>query len=173
MSEVKFEKLDIVFGLEVIPPADETGRLTKSRCIDDAQAFRTIIASILGLGEVPEFKEAHRSISAAAYLAQIEAQGKGSRTVEEKGLSFRFGTVTALKHRFLSIQEIEPDSAKSWRHWVEPFLSESNFIQAWVSDRNYDYWDKASAPVQYQAAQRNYSHLRLKSNGLPPPLEQL
>ena len=86
---------------------------------------------------------------------------------------FSFGTVTALKHSFLSIQEIEPDSAKSWRYWVEPFFSEDNFVQAWVSDSNYDYWQNASDPLQYQAAQRTYSHLRLKSNGLPPPLEQL
>ena len=90
MSHFKCEKLDLVFGLEVIPATpDGIDQVTKPRGINDAQAFRTIVASLRALGDVPEFKEQQTPISAEAYLAQIEAHGKWSRTVEANGLSFR------------------------------------------------------------------------------------
>jgi hypothetical protein len=106
-------------------------------------------------------------------LKHVEKQGKWSRVVEAGGLSFRFGHVPALKHSFVIIEEINAGSAVSWESWVKPFFAEESFIQAWVSDVEYDHWQNAKDPLEYEAAGRSYRHLPTKLNGLPPPLEQL
>jgi len=63
-------------------------------------------------------------------------------------------------------------AAKSRESWVEPFLGEAGFIQAWVADVEYDYWQNATDPLQYESAGRSYAHLPMKSNDLPPPLRR-
>ncbi|MBA0360006.1 hypothetical protein D7Y44_21530 [Stenotrophomonas maltophilia] len=55
----------------------------------------------------------------------------------------------------------------------DPLLGVKGMIQAWVADVDYDYWQNATDPLQYESAGRTLSGLSLKSNGLPPPLDQV
>jgi hypothetical protein len=47
-----------------------------------------------------------------------------------------------------------------------------SFIHARVYDIEYEYWQNTSDPLQYESAGKAYSHLPMKSNGLPFPLEK-
>ena len=42
-----------------------------------------------------------------------------------------------------------------------------------MSDVEYDYWQNAKDPLQYKSQGRSYAHLPMKSNGFPPPVEQM
>lgn len=179
MIERRREKLHVVFRLDSEPDQDEIqigtntlGQLAKVGGISDILALRMIIETMRKFG-VTEFNDHGQQISADSYLKKVAKQGKWSRPVEAGGMSFRFGHVVALKHSFISIEEVIAGSAISWADWVEPFLAVDGFVQAWLSDVEYDYWQNARDPLQYQAVGRSYSNLSMKSNGLPPPLEQV
>ena len=179
MKEHRRAKLKVVFKLDCERDPDEIqigtntlGQLVKVGGISDSQALRTIIVTMRKFG-VTEFNDHGKQISSDLYLKKIEKQGKWSRSVEAGGMSFRFGHVVALKHSFISIEEVTVGSSVSWANWVEPFLAVDGFVQAWLSDADYDYWQNARDPLQYQAVGRSYSNLPMKSNGLPSPLEQV
>ncbi len=57
--------------------------------------------------------------------------------------------------------------------WIAPFLDFDSFIQARVYDENYEYWQNAHDPLQYDSAGRSYDHLPMKHNGLPYPLDKM
>lgn len=178
MSSCRREKLDIVFMLdrehqqEMQVAAHSLGRYIKVGGIPDERALQVIIGTMQSLG-ISEFNENGKKISAESCLKKITKQGKWSRPLEAGGLLFRFGHVVAHKYSFLSIEEADPCSDVSWIDWVKPFLAENSFVQAWVSDIDFDFWQNANDPLQYQAEGRSYLGLPMKSNGLPPPLDQM
>ncbi len=57
--------------------------------------------------------------------------------------------------------------------WLAPFLGLEEFRQARLLDEEYDFWQNAADPLQYETRGRSYEGLPMKSNGLPPPLEQM
>lgn len=180
MSKRGREKLRIVFKLEGARDAEEIqigpnrlGQIYATDGFSDLEALRMIVGIMQNLGMAMEFNDHGNKISVESYLKQVERQGKWSRAVEAQGLSFRFGRIVALGQSFISIEEVIAGSAVSWEAWVKPFLAVDRFVQAWVSDVQYDYWQNAKDPLEYDAAGRSYSHLPTKSNGLPPPLEQM
>lgn len=182
MNEHRREKLDIVFELDCESDTDEVeigsikfSQFRQVRGFTAADALRLIISIMRQFGMTMEFKEngKGKSIAVESCLKHVEKQGKWSRDLEVDGLSFRFGHVPALRHSFVIIEEINAGSAVSWERWVKPFLAEKSFIQAWVSDVEYDHWQNAKDPLEYEAAGRSHRHLPKKSNELPPPLEQL
>jgi hypothetical protein len=61
------------------------------------------------------------------------------------------------------------DDAESW---LEPFLGEG-YRQARLLDGEYDFWQNAADPLEYEGSGKSYDGLPMKSNGLPPPLEQM
>jgi hypothetical protein len=179
MSGHRRERLDIAFELdggdteEIQIGANRLGRIVRANGISDIQALRMIVGAMQQFDMTMEFSDQGKQISVESYLKQVEKQGKWSRAVEAGGLSIRFGRVPALKHGFISIEEMNAGSVVSWVDWVKPFLAVDSFVQAWVSDVEYDHWQNAKDPLQYEAAGRSYAHLPTKSNGLPPPLEQI
>jgi hypothetical protein len=56
---------------------------------------------------------------------------------------------------------------------VEQFAAKESFIQARLFDREYDYWENASDPVEFSSRNRTLDGRQLRSNGLPFPLEKL
>ncbi|ARU57403.1 hypothetical protein OLMES_3365 [Oleiphilus messinensis] len=57
------------------------------------------------------------------------------------------------------------------RDWVMPFIGEKGFVQAWVYNRDYIHWQNAEDPLEYECAGKSVDGLKMKSNGLPPPLQ--
>jgi hypothetical protein len=62
--------------------------------------------------------------------------------------------------------------ATSAQDWIEPFLSVRGFRGARIFDEEYEFWQNAEDLLQYRTRGRRYEHLPLRSNGLPPPLQQ-
>jgi hypothetical protein len=57
--------------------------------------------------------------------------------------------------------------------WLAPFLAGETFRQARLYDSEYEFWQNAADPLQYQARNRSHEGLPMRSNGFPPPLEQM
>ncbi|QLG96340.1 hypothetical protein HZF02_04205 [Pseudomonas yamanorum] len=89
------------------------------------------------------------------------------------GFELRFGLLPALGYCFLVLEESEGHSNTKLEEEIRPILSVEGFIQAWVSDVEYDFWQNATDPLEYECVGRPLSGLPMKSNGLPPPLDQM
>ncbi|REJ69526.1 MAG: hypothetical protein DWQ31_04190 [Planctomycetota bacterium] len=59
-----------------------------------------------------------------------------------------------------------------WEPWVDQLTQSSGFISARLFDTEYELWQNARDPLQYEAAGRSYEGLPMKSNELPPPLDR-
>ena len=89
------------------------------------------------------------------------------------GFQLRFGVLPAMGYCFLVIEELEGCSDTKLEEEIGPILTVEGFIQAWVSDVEYDFWQNATDPLEYECVGRPLSGLPMKSNGLPPPLDQM
>jgi hypothetical protein len=83
------------------------------------------------------------------------------------------GDIPGWRQSFIIVEEKSPGAAFSWDQWVAPFLGWPNFVQAWVTDVEYNHWQNASDPNEYKVVGRDMSGLKMKSNDMPPPLKQL
>lgn len=135
-------------------------------------AFNILVDIMQQHGIAANFIEGRRQLSPATLRKRIETNG-GWGHLETANLTFRYGVVGAYDHCFVSICEKVASAAGNWETWVMPFIALNGFVEGWVVDVEYNHWQNAKDPIEYEAAGRNFSHLPLKSNGLPPPLEQL
>lgn len=92
--------------------------------------------------------------------------------IVSNNLLFRFCKLPALGISVMSIEELAPNTA-DWNVWAAYAASLPGFIQAWKYDVDYDYWQNARDPLEYEISGRSAAHLPKRSNGLPAPLEQL
>jgi hypothetical protein len=102
----------------------------------------------------------------------IIKSGKPHFYVEIKDAVFQYTPVGNYNLSFLIIEKYV-SSFKDVYRWVEPFLSYKSFIQARIYDEKYEYWQNAHDPIQFKSSGKDYKHLPMKSNELPPPLEQM
>lgn len=82
-----------------------------------------------------------------------------------------YGHVRDGDHSVVRIQDLV-DKLKDGDMWVKPFCMHSSFIQAWIYDSEYNYWQNADDLLEYRTAGREFHDLPLISNGLPYPLAQ-
>jgi hypothetical protein len=172
------EKLKIVFLIEAASGneeriGDRNVRNPQAGGIGNSRILQMLIETMKRFSIPPEFKSSDGEvISAAQFAKRLEAQGKWGGSVEAGGLLLQVGHIPAMRQGFVLIEEKVSGAARAWGKWVLPFLNEPDFVQAWISDVKYDHWQNASDPIEYTAVGREYSHLPLRSNGLPFPLEQ-
>ncbi|WP_157179610.1 hypothetical protein [Rhizobium sp. CF142] len=93
--------------------------------------------------------------------------------IETSTLIFKYGAIADAEHCYVEIKEKIPGASIDWDLWAAPFVVSPHFVQAWVADVEYDKWQNAEDPLIYKAADRDYSALPMRSNGLPPPVEQM
>jgi hypothetical protein len=109
-----------------------------------------------------------------AKLAEIAARFRHKQnqpfSIEGSVGAFNKVSVTNNSLDFLSIRQ--ESVIVPWRDWASLFCQGSDFVMAWLADCEYEYWQNASDPLQFQAAGRAHENLPLISNGLPPPLEK-
>lgn len=81
---------------------------------------------------------------------------------------------TPIVNNALSFLGIESciTSLKNATEWVNPFLALDSFVSARVYDVEYEYWQNAIDPLQFEANGKSYNHLPMRSNELPFPLEK-
>ena len=155
------EQLEIVFDLNALAAT---------------AVLQTIMDVIHKLGLPDEIKIAlthveYKSVKYEKLLKQAKQKGHFSRFFTGK-LSHDFGIVANWEHSFIHIREQERGAAKNWDEWLTPFINVPGFVQARVSDMEFDHWQNAEDFLEYECGGRDYSGLPLISNGLPPPLEQ-
>jgi hypothetical protein len=117
------------------------------------------------------FKLNGQSIRSEALLEALRKIHRKSFDLEGEGFIISYGSIANPGLDFLTIKGL-PLSQQSFDAWLEAFISDDNFTMAWVMDSVYDYWQNAHDPLQYTAVGKPYSHLPMKSNGLPYPLEK-
>jgi len=179
MKRSRREELKLVFSLIEVGDSKEisvgnlnTNFKSMAGAVDGIEVLRILVHTMRELGITDTFEENGKTISALATIKKIEKKGTWGH-IESAELSFQYGIAGNYGHCFVSIQEKNASSAGDWERWVLPFLGKSGFIQAWIFDVEYDYWQNAKDLMEYENAGRDYAGLPLRSNGLPPPLEQL
>jgi len=111
------------------------------------------------------------SVSLARALAKFEAIHANSFTLVGQGFEFDLRSLGRWKLDFLGIRsEIKP--GYTWDEWADPFIRSTDFVMAWVADCEYEYWQNASDPLEYNVLGKSYAGLPMISNGLPYPLGQ-
>jgi len=155
---VALQKLEIVFEFDGITAYD-------------------ICLAILGLLKkrslLPRSAKLYgQNVLSEALASKIRESNKTAFHIELDSFSFHFASVRAFSHDLLEIRQKEASLPIGWDEWVSLFLSHPAFIQAWVSDIEYVRWQNAEDLLEYEAAGKSIANLRMKSNGLPPPLDQ-
>lgn len=154
------ERLDIIYGLKALSALD----------------IWKIIFEYLQKQNTPfdtkvEFSDNKMALSDVAGF--IEKSKSVHFHVEFDGFSFDYGTVASKEHDLIVIKDKVEFARLNWQKLVNAFFNKAPFIQAWVSNIEYNYWQNAIDPLQYDALGKSYEGLPMKSNGLPFPLEQM
>ena len=71
---------------------------------------------------------------------------------------------------FLAVDGVEHQME---RGWVEAIAAIAPLISARTYDSKYEYWQNAEDPLIYETEGRSMEGLPMKSNELPPPLDQM
>jgi len=80
------------------------------------------------------------------------------------------GRVRNYDHAFL---HLDFQDVSDWGAVATTCCGLGSVIFARVADSAYDYWQNAYDPLQFQAAGRSMEGLPMRSNNLPPPLDQM
>lgn len=122
-----------------------------------------------GLDEA-EFYE--HTCGARDVAKRIERSGRPHFGVAwDNGRTLGYSHVTNSELSFVNVEGCIRDEVDA-KAWLEPFLDEG-FRQARLFDEEYDFWQNAEDPLEYRTEGRSYEGLPMRSNGLPPPLEQM
>lgn len=138
--------------------------------INDVEALQDLLAVAEKLDCLSEVEFGSKKLGASDFLSHVVKTGKWSHEIRICKFRLRFGIVTAWNHCFISVAQTDSEKTVDWYAWLSPFLKKKGFVQAWLADCEFDYWQNAEQPIQYELAGRDYSGLPLISNGLPPPL---
>ena len=138
---------------------------------DVADVARRII-SVLGL-EDEIIRLYGKPVSSVGIAEIIRGARRNAFSIETSKCSVHFATAAAYKLHLLEIREGTGCEMHLWDIIADLFIGESGFVQAYVADDEYAYWQSAHDPVQYEAAGRTISGLPMISNGLPAPLARM
>jgi hypothetical protein len=173
------EELMVIFTLkdptdsvEVIHGADMVKFQPRIGSIAPLETLDILIGRMQALALETTFTEGRRTISMTTLRKQVETKGAWGH-LETADISLQYGVAGNYDHCFISIREKVPNVAGDWEAWAIPFVLLDGFVEGWVADVEYNYWQNAKDPIEYEAADRDFSHLPMKSNGLPVPLEQM
>lgn len=165
---------------DVVQPSYQQQHAKSSEKIKIVFRQNTAIpAVILGIQNVlhrsgvssPAFKLNGNSFEWHRIMRDVTNSPRKSFELTSKDYSILFGTVARWNLDFLEIKSLS-EPIIPWDNWAAQFISDENFVMAWVMNVEYDHWQNAEDPLQYAAADKPYKHLAMKSNGLPYPMEQ-
>jgi hypothetical protein len=106
-------------------------------------------------------------------VARAIATGKKQFfTVEIERAYFHFSPLGAYGFALLQIARCIESTADADR-WMGALVALPSFLHGRLYDEDYDFWQNARDPLEYQARNQPYGHLPTRSNGLPPPLEKM
>jgi hypothetical protein len=118
----------------------------------------------------PEFELSGRKLSAAQLLSKIGRAA--SFDIDGHGHNFLLGSLPKFQLDFLIIKSTS-EGPMTWDDWISDFAEDSDFVMAWVVDVDYDHWQNAVDPREYEVVGKSYADLRLRPNGMPYPLDRM
>lgn len=110
-------------------------------------------------------------IDLAKVWPRLKKAGRKTFNLMGCGFEFHLSSVRNFQLDFLGIKATN-EQHSAWDKWAARFIDNPNFVMAWLSDSEYEFWQNAEDLLQYTAKGKPHDHLPKKSNGLPPPLEQ-
>lgn len=141
--------------------------------ISGLQALGLVVRVLNDLGLSPVFLLQGGEVDITTLEKKILKKKSWPSGLISNNFEFRFGMLPALDQCFLVVEEVQGSNGFDWNEIVRPFLGVEGFIQAWLADVEYEFWQNATDPLEYECAGRSFAGLPLKSNGLPAPLNQM
>ena len=137
---------------------------------DAVEAISLIGLEVDSLGLNSEFAVYGKISTPKKAVQQAKRSGRPSFDIE-------FGTynigLCPIANREIDVLRITMDPSRSIDEVFTRFVGIGDFVHAWAIDRDYNYWQNAFDPIQFDSAGRSYEGLSMKSNGWPPPREKL
>lgn len=158
MKSKRLEKLKFVFGVG---------------SINGLQVLAIIVGALNKFGLPAVFMAHGVEIGIKALEKNITKKKSWPSGVISNGFEIRFGLLPALAQSFLTIEEVSSSNVVGLKEFVECFTGVDGFVQAWICDVEYDFWQNAKDPLEYECAGRSFLHLPKITNGLPAPLNQM
>ncbi|EJL96144.1 hypothetical protein PMI18_04890 [Pseudomonas sp. GM102] len=158
MKSERLRRLKFIFGV------DSIGGL---------QVLDLVVSVLNKFGSPPVFLLRGVEVDIKVLEKKILKKKSWPSGLMSNGLELRFGLLPALNQCFLIIEESGSSNKFDWEGMIGPILDVEGFIQAWISDVEYDFWQNATDPLEYECAGRSFADLPQKSNGLPAPLDQM
>jgi hypothetical protein len=171
------KELRIVFSMNAHVSATQVlgdrtfGLLTATDPLDMIVVFHAVKEVLEQLGIRPDFRT-YEGTGISEKRVKTRLKKYGIPYLRVGGLALQAGDIPAWGQSYIIVEEKFPGAVSSWDQWVSPFLGWPNFVQAWAADKEYDHWQNAFDPIQFTTVGRDMSGLKMKSNGLPYPLEQ-
>jgi hypothetical protein len=110
-------------------------------------------------------------IDLAKVWPRLKKAGRRTFNLIGRGFEFHLSSIRNFQVDFLKIKTTD-EQRSAWDKWAARFIGHPNFVMAWLSDAEYEFWQNAEDLLQYTTKGKPHEHLPKKSNGLPPPLEQ-
>jgi len=148
--------LEIIFELDKITALEMWGILIDQKDI---------------IGDKVDFID--KTVATCKVESLIREENNVHFGVSNDVVDISFGPVGRYKHIFFKIRSKEKRTPDDWKKLLELIYMIFPFIQARISNCEYNYWQNAHDIIQYNSHDRSYAGLPMKSNGLPPPLEQM
>lgn len=175
----RLEKLTVVlfvdtcFDDEVIIDSQEFARPEPQSGVSAYMILQKILDFWPDLSGKSALKRTDGSVLSISDLSsRLKSGGQWGGPLAFGGFKVHIAELPAMMQIIVTVEETMDGPAGSWESWVRPFLCEQAFVQAWIADVEYDYWQNASDPLEYEAAGRSYRDLPMKSNELPFPLQR-
>ncbi len=90
--------------------------------------------------------------------------------IDGDGFDVSFGTVQNYQLACLIVDGVEDQMEKIW---IEAIAAIAPLVSARTYDSEYEHWQNAEDPLIYETEGRSMDGLPMKSNKLPPPLDQM
>lgn len=132
------------------------------------------IESVLAENHVPlaGFRLFEEPVALAEALTRLNSARR--KTFNIVGQEHEFNLACVRNFRLDALQMKSASETRiPWDTWASRFIGSPNFVMAWLADSEYEHWQNAEDLLEYTAVGRPHEHLPKKSNGLPPPLEQI
>jgi len=145
----------------------------KHETLDAEFALRAIQAE-LAERQVPSngFELYQEPVALVQVWPRLKKAGRKTFNLVGRGYVFQLSSVRNFQFDCLGIKATG-ERRSTWDKWAARFIGDPNFVMAWLSDTEYEFWQNAEDLLQYTSKGKPHEHLSKKSNGLPPPLEQI
>jgi len=143
----------------------------KYKTLDPQMAIRRVAEVFVRYGgKSPEFELSGLKLSELQLLSKLKSAV--SFDIDGHGYNFILGSLPKFQLDFLIIRSTS-EATVTWDNWSSEFVGDADFVMAWIVDVDYDHWQNAVDPQEYEVVGKSYAHLPLRPNGMPYPLDRM